>query len=98
MGTYKVKNLNGTSDNKVPAGYVSWKDFWEKKSGHTANSCHRLYCTSTFYIVGAHVQLVNGGNEWYIVPLCSTHNQSKDTEFYVTGPLVPVNSNYSIKW
>ena len=26
----KVKNLNGTSDNRVPYGYDSWLDFWEK--------------------------------------------------------------------
>lgn len=95
---YKVKNLNGTSDNGVPIGYDSWKDFWEKKSGQKASSCHRYQCNSTLHIVGAHVQLVDGGNEWYIVPLCTAHNQSKDIEFYVTGPLVPVNNAYRIKW
>lgn len=99
MGNYKVKNLNGTSDNTAPSGYSSWKDYWERKSGQTANICHRLYCSSTYYIVGAHVQLVDGGNEWYIVPLCNAHNQSTDVEFYVTAPLVPVNTEkYSIKW
>lgn len=99
MGTYLVKNLNGTSDNTVPSGYASWKDYWEKKSGQKADKCHRLNCSSTSYIVGAHVQLVNGGNEWYIVPLCSAHNQSKDVQFYVNGPLVPVDSSkYYIKW
>jgi hypothetical protein len=27
----KVKNLNGTTDNTPPRGYVSWKDWWEAK-------------------------------------------------------------------
>lgn len=102
MGTYKVKNLNGTSDNKLPSGYTSWKEYWETQSGLKADSCHFSGCTNTSKtstIVGAHVQLVNGGNEWYIVPLCNPHNQYKDKEFYVTGPLVPIDmSKYSIKW
>ena len=34
-----VKNLNGTADNKAPYGYISWLDFWEKKSGKKAHEC-----------------------------------------------------------
>ena len=96
---YKVHNLSGTSDNEVPMGYRSWKDFWESKTWQKANSCHRWLCSSSDNIVGAHVQLSDGGREWYIVPLCQHCNISlKNQDFYVSGPLVPVNDNYQIKW
>ena len=47
---------------------------------------------------GAHVQIVNGGNEWYIVPLCHGCNTQFGANNYVNGPLVPVNPIYPIKW
>ena len=33
-------------------------------------------CASSNNIVGAHVQLADGGKEWYIVPLCQNCNIS----------------------
>lgn len=48
-----VKNLNGTADNKAPYGYISWLDFWEKKSGKKAHECAHCRAKAT---VGAHVQ------------------------------------------
>ena len=27
----KVHNLNGTTDNKPPRGYESWKEWWEER-------------------------------------------------------------------
>ena len=96
MATYKVKNLNGTSDNTVPSGYKSWLDFWSKKSGEPISICQKQFCFEKA-TDGAHVQIDNGGNEWYIVPLCHQHNLSKEVEFYVDGPLVPVNSLYPIR-
>ena len=64
-----VKNLNGTSDNSHPAGYSSWIDFWEKKTGRKAYFCSCVGCSSKA-AVGAHVKKVYGQNNWYIVPLC----------------------------
>ena len=49
----KVKNLNGTSDNRVPSGYSSWLEYWEKKTGKKAGECG--HCPERAY-VGAHVQ------------------------------------------
>ena len=85
-----VKNLNGTSDNTHPVGYSSWIDFWEKKTGRKTNSCSCVGCISKA-AVGAHVKKVYGQNNWYIVPLCYTHN-SVSYDFSVNSEdLVPVN-------
>lgn len=97
---YKVKNLNGTSDNKLPSGYSSWLDFWEKILVRKATDCHNIQCNKKNNLNGAHVQLVEGGNEWYIVPLCTSCNTGlKNVAFFVNGPLVPVEyPNYPIKY
>lgn len=85
-----VKNLNGTSDNRVPYGYSSWLDYWEKKTGKKAGECG--HCYEKAY-VGAHVQKANSSDKsWYIVPLCYKCNQKPSTEeFTVYEDLVPVN-------
>ena len=91
----KVKNVNGSSRFESPAGYDTWLDYWEDKSGKTASVCSATDCY-TFgrnKLVGAHVQKVNGfDNSWYIVPLCRGCNNRTD-EFYVDEKLVPVPSN-----
>ena len=92
-----VKNVNGSSRWQAPSGYSSWLDYWEKKTGLKASFCRRSGCLNSA-TDGAHVQLVSGGNEWYIVPLCHSCNTQFGACFYVDGPLVPVNSFYSIKW
>ena len=91
----KVKNVNGSSRFESPAGYGSWLDYWEERSGKTA----RGWCATDCFVngrdnlVGAHVQKVNGfDNSWYIVPLCRSCNNRTD-EFYVDEVLVPVPSN-----
>lgn len=94
---YKVRNVKGSGDSQAPSGYSSWLDYWEKKTGRKARYCHRESCIKTA-TDGAHVQLVDGGNEWYIVPLCHDCNMSPDEILNVAGPLVPVNPFYPIKW
>jgi hypothetical protein len=94
---YKVTNVNGSASKAaLPSGYSSWIDFWEKKTGRSANTCH---CTTCWLKAtdGAHVNVVGYGNSWYIVPLCHAHNLSGDS-FWVEGPLVPVNPYLSILW
>lgn len=89
----RVKNLHHTS-NRVPDGYSSWKDYWEKKTGRKwPRLCSHEGCYEEA-VVGAHVKKVNSNdNRWYIVPLCSTHNSFYyDVEFWVNeSDLVPVN-------
>lgn len=72
----EVKNLNGTSDNKVPDGYTSWKDFWQKHKGRLFGTCSCENCTNDA-VDGAHVQKVYGDGKWYIVPLCPECNRGK---------------------
>lgn len=35
----KIKNVNGSSRFSSPAGYNTWLDYWEAKSGKTASRC-----------------------------------------------------------
>jgi len=96
MATYKVKNLNGTSDNKLPTAYSSWLEYWSEITGETPVFCMHSDC---LFIAnhGAHVKLVNSSNNaWYITPLCSQHNLANKEEFYVSGPLAPVNPSNPI--
>lgn len=73
----KVKNINGTSQNKCSCG--SWLKHWEKFSNQKSSYCPEVGCTKQD-LVGAHVQKANSTDDsWYIVPLCSAHNQSSQT-------------------
>ena len=89
----KVKNLNGTTNNTPPRGYTTWKEWWEYKKSRKFSTCSRESCPQNA-TVGAHVQKVYGGNEWYIVPLCrSCNNQSSTVQFEVRdADLQAVNS------
>lgn len=92
----KVKNASGTSRYGTPAGYNSWLEYWEKKSGKTAWRCSAIDChlMGRMNLVGAHVKKVYGGdNHSYIVPLCKACNNRTD-EFYVDEVLVPLPSNW----
>ena len=92
----KVKNASGTSRYDAPAGYGSWLEYWEEKSGKTAwrcsaTDCHKLGRAN---LVGAHVKKVGGSdNHSYIVPLCRECNMRTD-EFYVDEVLIPLPSNW----
>jgi hypothetical protein len=90
-----VKNVNGSSRFSSPAGYNSWLDYWEDKSGMTAWRCSATDCMSygRINLVGAHVQKAYSTDQrWYIVPLCKSCNTRNDV-FEVDAELVPVPSN-----
>ena len=80
----KVHNLNGTTDNKPPRGYESWKEWWEERKNCSFNKCSCSICISKAE-VGAHVQKSGSVDKnWYIVPLCKSCNSSKiKMNFYV---------------
>jgi hypothetical protein len=64
-----IRNVNGTSE-RLPIGYSSWQEFWEKKTG-----------LKTKYDVGGHVKKVNSlDNAWYIADI--TYEQNAKAEAY----------------
>lgn len=81
----KVKNLNGTSDNNHPAGYVSCKEFYLARRRFWPSTCACFGCTSPAE-VGAHVKKIGSyDGSWYIVPLCKYHNNQFGEELDVFG-------------
>ena len=96
MSLFYVRNLRSGS-RPAPAGYSSWLDYWGRRTGKDAGMCHHSTCYRTA-TDGAHVQLVNGGSEWYIVPLCHSCNLKYGESLFVEGPLVPVNPYSPILW
>lgn len=93
---YSVRNIQEGS-RPAPPGFSSWLDFWEKKTGIKAGTCHRYSCREKA-TDGSHVQLTDGSNAWYIVPLCHACNMQKGKVITVEGPLVPVNPSNKVLW
>ena len=62
-----VKNHEGSF--KVPDGYSSWLDYWEKKTGHKANHCSS--CGNKYDLDGGHVDYKG---HIYLVPICHDCN------------------------
>ena len=87
----KIKNINGTSDAKCKCG--SWLDHWKKFGGASfPQFCSEAKCIGKD-LVGAHVQKADvADNNWYIIPLCSKHNLSKET-LEVVSSTVFVSAN-----
>lgn len=88
----KVKNINGTSQNRCNCG--SWIQHWRNFSNQTATVCRALGCSRTD-LVGAHVQKdVSYDFNWYIVPFCNAHNSASGSVELVNGTnLVSANKS-----
>ena len=88
----KIRNINGTSDNKCSCG--SWLTHWGAFSGQSIPTvCPAKGCLNTF-LVGAHVQRGGGSldQKWYIYPLCGDHNQHRgELEVSIAYNLVSAN-------
>lgn len=76
-----VRNINGSSKYNPPAGYNSWKEFWEVNKRRRFSLCSCRSCSAAAE-VGGHVKKVYGSGEWYIVPICSKHNNLSSTTSY----------------
>lgn len=90
----KVKNINGTSSNVCKCG--SWLDHWINFSGLAVPS----YCSEKTCIqkpeVGAHVQKDSSvDSNWYIIPLCKTHNSKTGESIEVVDSTKFVSANVS---
>lgn len=88
----KVKNLNGTSDKTPSCGCNSWIDHWMRNSGSGVVVTCRA-CGNVDILLGGHVKIMDcEDRREYIIPICSSCNNTKDKEFYVeSGDLIFAN-------
>ena len=87
-----ARNINGTTDSHCKCG--SWLNHWRKFSGGTALYCSEKNCVENYSLVGAHVQKPAPDKNWYIIPLCLSHNSSiTDLEVSNTTIFVPANKS-----
>lgn len=94
-----VKNVNGSSRFKKPAGYTCWLSYWEAQTGNILKSdvkykcpaCGKPFPRKNFN--GAHVQKASSSFDqgWYIIPICDQCNNSTGN-LSVKVTLVPVPS------
>jgi len=87
-----VKNISGSSKYNPPSGYGSWKEYWEARKYRRFSYCACITCQNRAE-VGGHVKMVYGPNDWYIIPICSFHNNPSFVEPYTVrdDDLLPVN-------
>ena len=90
----RLSNINGISDKACTCG--SWLKHWEKFSGQSVTTfCPQTTCVQRA-LVGAHVQKGNSGDSnWYIVPLCATHNGKKGQSLDISDSVKLVSANVS---
>ena len=89
-----VTNINGTSQNTCRCG--SWLDHWKKFSGQSIPTyCPEQHCLQKPE-VGAHVQKNSStDNNWFIIPLCKSHNGDYGKTLDVNDSIVLVSANVS---
>jgi hypothetical protein len=86
--TMRVKNLNGTAQDKPRSG--SWLRHWEEVSGQNAWMCFVQGCIRR-PIEGGRVQKDTGVDRgWYVIPLCTECNgkQGQDLDIWDAARLV----------
>lgn len=88
----KVNNINGASQNTCECG--SWLEHWKKFSGQQLPShCPEQKCLRKPE-VGANIQRDSSTeSNWYIIPLCRTHNGETGKSLMVSDTMVLVSAN-----
>lgn len=78
----KVKNLNGTSDKTPSCGCSSWIEHWmNNKPNLSVTKCRA--CGDSDTLLGGHVKIMDcEDRREYIIPICSSCNNTKDKEFF----------------
>jgi len=76
----KVKNVKGKY--KIPDGYDSWINYWEKNTKKKAAVCEKEGCGKTNNIVGGHVYKQGDNENIYLVPICHVHNSDDNNHYY----------------
>ena len=91
MNYIEIRNKKKTGDKFPPYGFVSWLDFWEKKSGRKAEDCFAMSCNGNAD-EGSHVIKLGEGDNEYILPLCYRHKNLSENEQFkaLEDDLVPV--------
>jgi hypothetical protein len=77
---FKVKNIKGTSDNKCECD--SWIEHWKNEVGKHSTNCIVKSCNKVAEHGGHVIRTDTNNNKWYIIPLCSSHNNWKNNEEY----------------
>ena len=89
----RVKNIKGTSGRTPPTPYqnLTWKEFWEKKTGRELIFCPCHDCFNSPE-VGAHVMKADrdADDKWYIIPLCKACNKKTDVFEVDADDLLPI--------
>lgn len=80
LNMVKVKNVKGHF--KVPVGYDSWLNYWERTMNREAKVCAKSDCNNTDNLVGGHVYKKGDSDSIYLVPLCYDHNHYTITDEY----------------
>jgi hypothetical protein len=90
----KVNNINGTSGKTCKCG--SWLNHWKNFSGQSLPSyCPEVKCMQKTE-VGAHAQKDSSTDtNWYIIPLCKTHNAETGKSLYIMDRMKLVSANVS---
>jgi hypothetical protein len=90
----KVNNVNGTAGYSCKCG--SWLAHWKKFSGQPLpDYCVQKTCRKKPE-VGAHVQKDSAiDKDWYIIPLCTDHNQETGGSLIILDGTVLVPASVS---
>jgi hypothetical protein len=90
----RVSNINGTTDRACNCG--SWFAHWRKLSGQSLSLCCPMQSCIEPPEVGAHVQKDGSRDRnWYIVPLCKTHNRETGKSLDIDSRVKLVSANVS---
>jgi hypothetical protein len=89
----RITNINGTSDTTCKCG--SWINHWKNFSRQKLPTFCPVYGCYQKDLVGAHVQKAYAVEpKWYIIPLCSRHNEIKtDLDVVDTVAFVSAKKN-----
>ena len=68
---------------KVPNGYASWLEYWEKRTGRKSGKCQNLLCKSDDNEIsdleGCHVDVVGRSGIW-LIPMCHCCNDWRNRD------------------
>lgn len=79
-----VKNIQGTSNRKLPSLFENWLHYWETKKGIKAIDCLNSECNNAAE-VGGHIGLISRDDVEYILPICFECNNDRDKKFCTNG-------------